>query len=248
MDGQLHFNSFLGWSVLFHCFICSLVIINPSFLKEENIAYIPVIRVDIVALPDKQPPRRSVVVQQKKTPSKTEIQKPQPQPQPPPQLKKVQTPAKSQRKQEMTKPSFMYDKQLQKVGQSAIERLKHLKKVQSMLEEEDLVKGNRIAPGTALEGLDKLDYNNYIGVLHSHIQSYWELPQWLAVSDNLNTVVKVYLDPRGYVIKRELIKSSGDTRFDQIVLTAIDRASPFPKPEDKFVDIVYSGIILTAKP
>ena len=244
MDGQLHFNSFLGWSVLFHCFIFSLVIINPSFLKEENIAYIPVIRVDIVALPDKQSPRRSVVVQQKKTPSKTEIQKPQP----PPQLKKVQTPAKSQRKQEMTKPSFMYDKQLQKVGQSAIERLKHLKKVQSMLEEEDLVKGNRIAPGTALEGLDKLDYNNYIGVLHSHIQSYWELPQWLAVSDNLNTVVKVYLDPRGYVIKRELIKSSGDTRFDQIVLTAIDRASPFPKPEDKFVDIVYSGIILTAKP
>ena len=148
----------------------------------------------------------------------------------------------------MTKPSFVYDKQLQKVGQSAIERLKHLKKVQSMLEEDDLVKGNRIAPGTALEGLDKLDYNNYIGVLHSHIQSYWELPQWLAVSDNLNTVVKVYLDPRGYVIKRELIKSSGDTRFDQIVLTAIDRASPFPKPEDKFVDIVYSGIILTAKP
>ena len=74
------------------------------------------------------------------------------------------------------------------------------------------------------------------------------MPQWLAVSDNLNTVVKIYLDPNGYVINRELIKSSGDTRFDEIVLTAIDKASPFPKPEDKFIDIVYSGIILTAKP
>ena len=84
MDGQLHFNSFLGWSVLFHSLILSLIIINPSFLKEENIAYIPAIRVDVVALPDKQPSRRNIVTQQKKTPPKTEVQKPQP----PPQLKK----------------------------------------------------------------------------------------------------------------------------------------------------------------
>ena len=251
IDGQLHFNSFLRWSILFHGFIFSLITINLFFFKGEDITYIPAVKVDIVALPDKQRPRKSVAIPQKKAPPKVETQKRLSPPPPPPpkfQMKKAQVPVKPQRKQEVTKPSVVYDKQLQEVGQSAIERLKHLKQVQSMLEEEDLVKGNRIAPGTALEGLDKLDYDSYIGLLHDHIQSYWELPQWLAVSDNLNTVVKVYLDPNGYVIQRELIKSSGDTRFDQIVLTAIDKASPFPKPEEKFVDMVYSGIILTAKP
>ena len=174
INGQLHFNSFLGWSILFHCLIFSLFIINLFFFKGEDITYIPAIKVDMVALPDKQAPRKSVVINQTKVPPKIETKKPEPQlkkaevpPKPP--VKKVQTPKKSQKTQEVTKPSFVYDKQLQKVGQSAIERLKHLKQVQSMLEEEDLVKGNRIVPGTALEGLDKLDYDNYIGVLHSHI-------------------------------------------------------------------------------
>ena len=254
INGQLHFNSFLGWSILFHCLIFSSIIINLFFFKGEDITYIPAIKVDIVALPDKQAPRKNIMVNQKKALPKVETKK-QSEPKlkkaeapPKPPIKKTQVPAKPQKKQEVTEPSFVYDKQLQEVGQSAIERLKHLEQVQGMLEEEELIKGNRIVPGTALEGLDKLDYDNYIGVLHNHIQSYWELPQWLAVSDNLNTVVKIYLDPNGYVINRELIKSSGDTRFDEIVLTAIDKASPFPKPEDKFIDIVYSGIILTAKP
>ena len=84
--------------------------------------------------------------------------------------------------------------------------------------------------------------------MHLHIQSHWKLPQWLAISEQLATVVKVYLDADGYVIERQLIESSGDPRFDQIVLSAIDTASPFPPPEDKFINIVRFGITLTAKP
>ena len=227
--------------------------LNTFFLKGEDIKYIPAIRVDVVALPDKEAPRRSVLVAEKKALPKVETKKLQTQVKKnqvlhKPQMKKVQISHKPQKKREVTKPSFVYDKQLQEVGQTAINRLKHIKQIQSRLEKEKVIKGNRIAPGTALRGLDKLDYDDYIGLLHNHIQSYWELPQWLAVSDNLSTVVKVYLDANGYVIRRELIRSSGDTRFDQIVLSAIDSASPLPKPEDKFIDIVYSGIILTAKP
>ena len=256
--GQPHFTSFLGQSILFHCALLSLAIINISFFKGEEIKYIPAIRVDVVALPDKTTPRPTPIIAKKKAPPQIETKKPQIQPRPrvqprPPsqaklQLKKTKALPQQQKTQDVTTPSFVYDKKLQEVGQKAIDRLRHIEKVQSMVKKENVIKGNRIAPGTALKGLDKLDYDDYIGVLHNHIQSYWELPQWLAVSDNLSTVVKVYLDANGYVINRELIRSSGDTRFDQIVLTAIDRASPFPKPEEKFIDIVYAGIILTAKP
>lgn len=250
---QPHFTSFLGQSILFHCILLSLVMINVFFFKGEDIKYVPAIRVDIVALPDKETPRRSVVMTKKKTLPKVETKKLQPQIKkvqipPKPQMKKAQVLTKPQKKREVTEPSFVYDKKLQEVGQTAIDRLKHIKQIQSRLEKEKVIKGNRIAPGTALKGLDKLDYDDYIGLLHNHIQSYWELPQWLAVSDNLSTVVRVYLDANGYVIRRELVKSSGDTRFDQIVLSAIDKASPLPKPEEKFIDIVYSGITLTAKP
>ena len=249
---QPHFTSFLGQSILFHCALLSLAVINIYFFKKEEVKYISTIRVDVVALPDKTTPRPTPIISRKKTPPKIETKKPQVQPQPRPrpqvQLKKTKALPQAQKTQGVTTPSVVYDKKLQDVGQKAIDRLRHIEKVQGMVKKETIIKGNRIAPGTALEGLDKLDYDNYIGILHNHIQSYWELPQWLAVSDNLSTVVKVYLDANGYVINRELMRSSGDTRFDQIVLTAIDKASPFPKPEEKFIDMVYSGIILTAKP
>lgn len=250
---QPHFSSFLVQSILFHGFLFSLMLINVFFFTEHKINYIPAIKVDLVALPDKRPPRRSAVVTKTppkaaKTPPKIQKTSPkQPKQRPQPLQVKAQK-VKPQKKSEVTEPSLVYDKHLQEVGQTAIERLKHLKQIESMVEKQEVIKGNRLASGTDIKGLDKLDYDNYVGQLHQHIQSHWELPQWLAVSDELSTVVRVYLDVNGYVTRRELIESSGDVRFDQIVLSAIDAASPFPKPEDKFINIVRSGITLIAKP
>ena len=56
------FSSFLIQSVLFHGLLFSLMLINVFFFTEHKINYIPAIKVDIVALPDKQPPRRSAVI------------------------------------------------------------------------------------------------------------------------------------------------------------------------------------------
>ena len=242
---QSYFISFLGKSILFHCFLLSLMLINVFFFTEYKINYIPAIKVDLVALPNQQTPLKNPVAP--KTPS--QIQKTNLKPKQPKQKFQTQShQVKSQKKSKVTEPSFIYNKQLQEVGQTAIERLKHLKQIQNIIEKQEVIKGNRIASGTNLKGLDKLDYESYVDQLHHHIQYHWKLPQWLAISDELSTVVKVYLDANGYVTRRELVESSGDVRFDQIVLSAIDAASPFPKPEDKFVNIVRSGITLIAKP
>ena len=251
------FISFLAQSILFHGFLFSLMLINVFLFTDHKINYIPAIKVDLVALPDRQPSRKNAVVT--KTPP-PQIQKTSPKLKQPKQPQKKLQPlqvntqkmkaqkVKAQKKSEVTEPSFVYDKRLQEVGQTAIERLKHLQQIQKMVKKQEIIKGNQLASGTDIKGLDKLDYNNYVGQLHQHIQSHWELPQWLAVSDELSTIVRVYLDVNGYVTRRELIKSSGNVRFDQIVLSAIDIASPFPKPEDKFINIVRSGITLIAKP
>ncbi len=240
---------YLIQSILLHVVFIFLLVTNIFFLGHHSVDYIPAIKVDIVALPDKQIPKKITPLPPAKTTVQkaSEVKKSTPPLKPPniQALKKKQQPkANKVQAKKPPKPQENYE-QLYQVGQNAIERLKHLKKIEA---KQNIIKGNRLAPGTALQGIDQLDYNNYIGRLHLHIQSHWKLPQWLAISEQLATVVKVYLDADGYVIERQLIESSGDPRFDQIVLSAIDTASPFPPPEDKFINIVRFGITLTAKP
>jgi colicin import membrane protein len=100
-----------------------------------------------------------------------------------------------------------------------------------------LAKGNVISAGTALTGTAKTEFNEYIGVLHSTVQEHWNLPEWLS-NANLKATVVVYLDSQGNIKKRAIEKSSGDSRFDQYSLKAVDDSAPFPPPPEKFRDIV----------
>ncbi len=107
-----------------------------------------------------------------------------------------------------------------------------------------LLKGNAVSPGTALHGLAKSEFNEYLGALQNHVHEHWNLPEWLQ-NDTLKAAVTVYIDFRGVVTKRELVTSSGDSRFDSYALKAVDDASPFPQPPPKFVDVVrVDGITL----
>ena len=104
--------------------------------------------------------------------------------------------------------------------------MQSIEKIKALVATQEAIKGNRIMPGTALKELNKIDYENYTDRLHQHVQAHWQLPKWLAISDQLN----IHLSPEGYIISEQLIQSSGDPRFDEIVLSAIEKAEPCPQP------------------
>jgi colicin import membrane protein len=55
----------------------------------------------------------------------------------------------------------------------------------------------------------------------------------------------VFIDSRGNILGRKIVKSSGNPSYDDEVLATIDRSAPFPAPPEKFVAIVsVEGILI----
>ncbi len=191
------------------------------------------IKVDIVALPDK-------------------LQKlPEPQA---PQMAKVPALSKTQKTVAIKSTANKVIEKIKKQERAEREKklLDNLKnevaqeeaKEQRQAKLAKLLKGNAVSSGSALHGLAKSEFNEYLSSLQAHVHEHWNLPEWLQ-NDNLKASVTVFIDFRGVVLKRTLVNSSGDSRFDGFALKAVDEASPFPQPPPRFVDIVKAdGITL----
>ncbi|MNL32071.1 hypothetical protein D3C87_1538990 [compost metagenome] len=106
------------------------------------------------------------------------------------------------------------------------------------------IKGNMVSPGTSLTGLTKLQHETYGADLDRHIKQHWALPEWLAKRD-LKAQARVFIDTRGNILGRKIVKSSGNPSYDEEVLATIDRAAPFPAPPEKFQALVsVDGILI----
>lgn len=201
------------------------------------------INVDMVALPDKMPklsPKEMAVLKDKPVVKKAVKEKPAPKPKPKPKKDTVN---------------------LSKRKKSAIERMKEQIKKEEQQKQRaensdaqrrakaiaELTKGNKITKSSSLGKLDRMALNSYQGELGQHIRQFWNLPQWLK-EQNLRAIALIHLDYRGVVVSRKLIKKSTNPSFDTYVLKAIDEASPFPAPTEKFVDLVRGEGIKLAFP
>ena len=238
---QDRFNSFLTTSLLIHLGVLILTRLTFSFWSpSEDILIKKAIRVDLVALPEKQLSRPTPKVKTKKV-EKVNLK--------PPKNKKSN-------KVNLKKNKNAQKKALDKLkAMSAIEKIKQqmkndeIKKAQIESKKappkaEEKYKGNVITSGSSLEGLDKLSMNRYYSSIEGHIQNYWFLPQWLDEL-NLNAQALVYIDERGQVIGREIYQSSDNPVFDKTVLTTIDKASPFPLPPSRLQGLLKnSGFVL----
>jgi colicin import membrane protein len=220
--------------------------LKAALFPKETFALDSAIRVDMVALPDKlsQLPEKPQPATPVAPPPKPEV-KPIARVQPPPVAKpvvlkptsKAKTLEKIKKLEREEREKKILDNIKQEVAQEEAKNVRQAKLKQLLI-------GNAVSPGTALHGLDKSDFNEYLGELHTHVQQHWNLPEWLQ-NDTLKATVIVYIDFRGVVVKRILEKSSGDSRFDSYALKAVDEASPFPQPPPKFVDVVkVDGIVL----
>lgn len=250
-----------------HFFILSLFILQNVFFDGEKIDYESAIRVDIVGLPDKiqnQAPSEPAPSESKPAP-KEEPKPPEPQaavePETTTKLPDKKLPQESEAiklTKEKNKPEPS-DK-IKKKQQDALDKIKRmsaLDKIKSDVENEQRkdtlsklsksthqYKGNVLNAGTELTGLNKIQHENYVSLLDKKIKENWTLPQWLA-NKNYKAQALIKIDENGVVVYNQIYKSSGNSSYDDIVIETINKSSPFPKPPEKFVDIVgIKGILI----
>ncbi len=221
-------------SIAFHAAIFLVFTVKTAFFPSDIPKYEPAIRVDLVGLPDKRNPDKPVTApaptpepvkeEQKKPEEKTPQKEPE---------KKAATPTKTS--------TTSQNAALNKLKSlSAIEKLKAMKEDKPAVEtkpQAEVIKGNTLSVGTALKGLNKLEFDQYIGSLDAHVKNYWSLPEWM-LTQGLKAEVSIKIDKSGQIIERKLTKKSGNSEFDERVMAALEKSNPFPAPPEKFVDLV----------
>lgn len=245
----------LGISLAIHALIASFITLKTVFFEAESIDFSQAVRVDIVGLPEKVDPKTLLPPAKEEAKSENTLpEKTEPLPQPTPIQKAI-----------ATKEPAVKDKEginLEKVKtqqQSAIDKLKAMAALEKIKEEAknhkasengksagggQKVKGNILSPGTSLRGLAKLQEETYVSNLDHHIKQNWSLPEWLAKRD-FKAQARLYIDSRGNILERKIVKSSGNPSYDEEVLATIDRSAPFPIPPDKFLAIFsVDGILI----
>ncbi|KYG69107.1 energy transducer TonB [Bdellovibrio bacteriovorus] len=256
----------IGISIALHAAIISVFTLKAVFFTPEPIDFSQAVRVDMVGLPDKVEPKtlpapakeeaKAALPEKNQAEEKT-VEKP------PEKVVEKKTPPKPEPAKPVAKKEDGVN--LEKVKsqqQSALEKLKAmaaLDKIKNDVAEEkrkaaagagksdsgaQKIKGNVLSPGTSLTGLTKLQHDTYASDLDKHIKNNWALPEWLAKRDFKAQAV-VFIDSRGNILGRKIVKSSGNPSYDEEVLQTIDKSAPFPAPPEKFLAIVsVDGILI----
>ena len=242
----------LFYSLGFHLSLV-LVMVIRGYYTTDIPDFERTVRVDIVSMPDKV--QKIVPPKQQPEIAKEEPKKEDPKQKPKEQVKKVEpkkeavkASAKTQKVETKKKsPPKPPAEDLKKSELNAFEKLAAMKeaKIQDEIEEKQkAIAGNRIAKGTDLVGVEKIEYSNYKSTLHKAISSEWDLPKWLLEGD-LRAIALIKIDEDGNLIFKNIVSSSGNTIYDEKVMEAIVDSAPFSKPPSKFKKIVfYEGVQL----
>lgn len=237
LNREEHIFSGISLSVALHAALVSFFLIKTVFFKVEEIDYKAAIHVDLVGLPDKLDPNQEISTQPKEDATKNT---------PPPTHKaeeKVKEMVLPQKQTQQTDAIKL--KETKKSQKEALEKLKResaLEKIREDLAKEHIsnlakkssaktIKGNVVSQGSALQGLAKLELNEYATTLDHHIKKSWLLPEWLS-GKNYQTQVRVFISKSGSLVGKNIIQSSGNNEYDQAALSTIDSSAPFPPPPE----------------
>jgi len=236
----------LFYSLGFHFSLLILMVVR-GYYSSDIPDFEKTVRVDIIAMPDKV----QKIVKPKTAKAKKEVKKEtkkktaKVKPKEKPRAKTVSKNQKSVAKKKAKPKAPKED--LQKSQMSAFEKLAALKaaKEQTEIEEKQkAIAGNRIAKGTDLVGVEKIEYSNYKSTLHKAISSEWDLPKWLLEGD-LRAIALIKIDEDGNLVFKKIATSSGNSIYDEKVMEAILDSAPFSPPPSKFKKIVfYEGVQL----
>lgn len=227
-----------------HLAIALLVFFQAVLIPHEPIEIQRAIRVDVVGLPEKMTEQelKPAAEPPKAETKPVELPKKETAPPPKPAAPVVSTPSKN-------KAADLAKSQREALSQlktaQALEKLKNMKETgkSDSKKEGTLIKGNTVAAGNSLTGLERIEYDRYFDDLKIKVRDNWSVPQWLAEAQ-LKAQVQVIIDERGYVVKKVIRRSSGNEVFDSSVLEAIDRSSPLTPPPKRLQGLMAtSGIV-----
>lgn len=244
---------FVGMSVILHLVILAMLTLRAVFYPSEPLVLERAIRVDMVGLPDKQAKLPPEIKAEPKPEAKPEVKvepKPQPKEVAKPEVakpEKVVLPNKPKPESDTTKINLDKAKERQNSALKRLEAMRRLEDEAAAAKEAKkaaalasaspgIVRGNEISPGSSLTGIAKLENDSYLTSIDKHVKQHWDVPNFLA-NAALSASVVIFLDERGNIVKKNMVKSSGNQIFDQTVMTALDKASPFPAPPRKLVNI-----------
>ena len=251
-----HLNRYVGFSVIVHVTLILIFTIKSVFFSGPPIEYQSAVRVDLVGLPDKAMPEK--ITPASPAPPAPETAKPIEKPAPPQVAeteKTVKPKVLPKRKPEIDHDAVNLDKTKTK-EREAVNRLKQMsafEKIQQELDDENqkkaaaarskVIKGNVISTGSQLTGLSRLQADTFISEVEKQIRQNWSLPQWLA-RKNLSAQIRVRFDEKGNILSAQIVKSSGNPAFDEIVVDTVHKAAPLPPPPEKFVRLMnVEGIL-----
>jgi len=249
-------SSGIAVSFAIHALIISFFTLKAVFFDAESIDFSQAVRVDMVALPDK-------ITNELPPPPAKQDSKPQPpekKPKTPPSEKAPEKVVKKTPPPKNPKDDGVNLEKVKNQQKNALDKLKAMAALEKIKQEASTpkpsessnaaaaepakVKGNILSPGSSLTGLAKLQHENFASDLDRHIKQHWSLPEWLARRD-FKAQARVYIDSRGNILGRKIVKSSGNPSYDDEVLATIDRSAPFPAPPEKFIAIVsVEGILI----
>lgn len=217
----------LSISFAAHLGLLALFMLKMTFFPTQPIEIKRSIRVDLVGMPDKVQEVKPAPVAE--TP-KVEVKEAAP----PPEKTSPKEVVKEAPKVAPKKPD---QKKIKNSQDSAMNRLKAMQAMEKIKQEsaaeaaaaQKVIKGNEASKGNSLTGLEQIDYDRYFDQVEQLLYSHWALPEWLASAD-LRAQALVLVDSSGHVTSKKITKSSGNPAFDAEVISAIEKASPFPPP------------------
>lgn len=235
-------------SLSFHLTLFLAFAVKVVLFPGERPDYIRAVRVDFVALPDKDPqlgpPGEEKPPAPKEEAPPVKKEEPKKVVEPAPLAKNKKEPAPKKEKAPEPKAETTTQK-LKEQQESAVQRLQALAKIKKRKATDDAVpegvtvKGNQLSSGNSLTGVEKIDYNRYLAELDSHIKKNWHLPEWLA-NKPWTTAVLVRFDERGLILEKKLLRSSGNQEFDKAAIQAVVSSAPFPIPPENLISYFKS--------
>ncbi len=223
----------VGASLLFHVVVVAAFTVKFIFFPDVPLSLESAIRVDIVGLPDKMQEIPAPQIAPPITPPKETA---------PPVTEKMPDKPKQDDAINLNKTKSKQNEALDKLKKlSAIEQIKKSLESESKPAQ---IKGNVISAGTSLTGVNKLQHDQYQSLLNDHVKQHWAAPEWLS-NKKLKARALVKFDQSGILIEKKIIISSGNSEFDALALTALEKSTPLPAPPEKFLDIVrYNGVVV----
>ena len=220
-------------SAVLHGVLFVFLAVRAVFYPNEPLETERAIRVDIVDLPRKAAPAPIEAPAAPSPAAPTPAAPATPAPEP----AKAEIPPKS------PEPNKLNLSKTKKSQADALKRLEALNRIEAAAKTPAApaattapVRGSQLSAGQSLTGVAKMEFDGYLEGLDAHVKRHWSLPEWLAEA-KLKAQAVVWLDARGNVTKKKLVKSSGNPGFDQRVMDAIEKSSPFPPPPDRLATI-----------